>query len=127
MSERWREIGVTHWHLVVEDTALNGRDRYEQGWLARRARRSQSWTADPREAVAWIAEQRSAAISRSEHPERAAQRAGLGPADWRQRHDEMTLWLLLEGELAGGGVAISGTRSVEIFAVPMTDATCSRH
>lgn len=126
MSERWREVGVTHWHLVVEDTSLNSRERYEEGWLARRARRSQEWVADPHEAMAWLAEQRSAAISRSEYPARAARRAGLTPADWQPRH-ELSLWLLQLGELAGSAVAISGTRSVEIFAVPMTDATCSQH
>lgn len=124
---RWREVGVTHWHFVTEDVAIADRSRYDGERFYRLSVAATEYTADPREALTWIAERRAAVIGRAGESDLMARRAGLTAADWEQRH-QVTWWMLTHvGGLAGGGVAISNSRAVEIFAVPMTPRGCSRH
>lgn len=126
---RWRELGITHWHLVTDDTATNDKLRYTaERWHGLAGARYTHHTADPHEALAWLANERMTAIHRSSDPARTARTAGWDTErEWTARHD--TTWFMLThvGKPAGGGILVSDGRSVDVFAQPMTPATCHRH
>ncbi|MDQ4119228.1 MAG: hypothetical protein M3235_20045 [Actinomycetota bacterium] len=124
----WRLHGTTHWHVWAAEIGTTDRDRYDAERLRRLDARARAVT-DPREVLAWVVEQRLDALRQAPDAAAAARRAGWAtPEAWRER-TEVT-WELITGASlapAGGGVAISDGRSVDIFAVPMTARDCSRH
>jgi hypothetical protein len=125
---RWRELGVTHWHLTVDEVDVNDPSRYSrERWEQIVASGYAGTTDDPREALRWIDEQRRAAVRRAADPEWVARRAGLGTPEGRRLQSETT-WFMLTctATPAGGGIAVSDGRSVEIYANPMTARTCGR-
>lgn len=128
-SGRWREEGVTHWHLTLTEIGTNVRERYAMDRWQRIV--SQDWIGtetDPRAALVWVTEQRIRAIRGSADPDAFARRIG-----WNTREDVefqvVCSWESLTGPgrtPVGGGVAVRDGWSVEIYANPMTAAECSR-
>lgn len=128
-SGRWRELGITHWHLVVDEISTTDRIRYSaERWHGLAGARYSDHTADPVEALVWLANKRMEAVHRASNPEAVAQRAGWDtPEAWQERHDTTWYMLTSAGKPAGGGVSISDGRSVDIFAEPMTSRDCTKH
>jgi hypothetical protein len=126
-SGRWREQGVTHWHLTLTEIGTGDRERYSPERWARIVHREFIGTeSEPRAALAWITEQRARAISRSSDPGVFARRAGFGTREgWEfaagSSWDTLTRH---PNTPAGGGIAVRDGSSVEIFANPMTRDRC---
>jgi hypothetical protein len=127
---RWRELGITHWHLTVDEIGTGAGERYSrERWHGLVGARFVHTTADPREALHWITDQRIAALKRSPRPEDYAAQAGWGSEqEWLDRLSLTWFMLTHSPSPAGGGFAISDGRSVEIYANPMSAQDCSgRH
>lgn len=124
----WREYGVTHWHLTLDEIATTDKDRHDAERLREVTKRGRP-TADPHEALVWLCEQRIAALRRAPDPAAAARKVGWDSEHaWLER-TEIT-WTVLTGAgrtPAGGGIALSEGRSIDIFAVPQTARDCTRH
>ena len=125
---RWRELGITHWHLTVDEIGTGAAERYSlERWHGLIGARFVDTADDPGEALHWITDQRISALKRTSRPEAYAAQAGWG--NEQQWLDRLVLtWFMLTttSSPAGGGFAVSDGRSVEIYANPMTVQTCSR-
>lgn len=118
-SGGWRECGVTHWHLTVSECGTSDPHRYDRERWAAMGR--VGTLDDPREVLRWICERRIAALERAADPATAARQAGWStPEGWNQRAEVTWEVLTKSGSTpAGGGIAINGGRSVEIYAQPI--------
>lgn len=130
-TERWRELGVTHWHLIAEEVATADKQGFRfsrDRWNGLSNARYVGEASDPRDAWRWICERRIAALEATSDPAKFAARAGLGSeAAWVQRCS-VSWWMLTQAVgCAGGGLSISDGRSMDIFADPKTAADCTKH
>ena len=124
-SGRWRELGVTHWHLTVTEVETKSptrfsRERWEQientGYVGA--------VFDPAKALAWVTDQRRSVLARTSDPDATARKAGLTDLEIAAE----TTWLMLTRTTspAGGAISINESQSVEIYANPMTALACSK-
>lgn len=121
-SGRWREIGVTHWHLVVTTWAMADRERFsdERIKLARRLRPSQlgevfrGVARSPHEVTAWVMEQRVTGVEpwfvRS-------------PAQW-EAAEEIAFWFATRGQDCATVVRLGKERVAHVDAYAQTACGC---
>ncbi|GAA4861048.1 hypothetical protein GCM10023403_26760 [Pseudonocardia benzenivorans] len=127
-SGRWRELGVTHWHLTVGEVTTGDPARYRiERWRELVGARYEGTTDDPREALRWITDQRIDAVKRATHPDACLARAGWdSEARWLAALE--VTWMMLTRTLgpAGGGISVSDGRSIEIYADAMSPRSCGK-
>ncbi len=122
---RWRERGITHWHLRHEEWALGDPQRFDQHRCTESILDAHAVAYSPQEALDWLLNQYRTVV---EAPASSASRsAGLVTAeDWLER-EEVAFYLLMNGSIAGRGIVAATGRIVDNFAHPMTAAQCRRH
>jgi hypothetical protein len=121
-------LGITHSHPAADEIATGARERYiPERWHGLTGARYTSTTDDPLTAWRWITERRISALEATSDPAAWSTRAGMGSADDWGLRSEVTWWMLTHaGRPAGGGLAISDGRSVDIVAEPMTARSCEK-
>jgi hypothetical protein len=127
---QWREAGITHWHLTSHEHGTSRPERYEGEAVRARAAGGEP-ERDPHRALAWVYTEFLTGLHRSPTPELFAAQRG-----W---HDEAAFlgsvgnsWesMIVRAVLlipVGGGLAVRGGLSLDVFAEPMTSRTCARH
>lgn len=133
---RWRQRGITHWHLVCEEQpiTIGGRPngaRFDTDRIRGLvARSSNSVAFRPVDALRWLARQYVTAMAQSSDPARIARQRGYGSErDWLFALECM--WETLSGGSlitpAGGGMEVWPNHSLDVHAYPMTIARCRVH
>lgn len=79
---RWRDLGVTHWHLGTDDVNLSDTNfRFSaERWHGLSGARYATHADDPVVVWRWLVETRLAVVARAYDPAAAATQAGWG--DW---------------------------------------------
>lgn len=133
---RWRERGITHWHLVREEQPItvNGRPN-EARFVTERIRGLVARSANPvahrpQDALRWLADQYVTALGQSSDPAAVARQRGYGSErEWLFALECM--WETLSGGSlitpAGGGMEVWPNHSLDVHAYPMTVARCRVH
>lgn len=123
---RWREKGVTHWHLLYEEWQLaDNPTRFDNERVRAAVQRPTAVAFSVQEALDWLEKSMRDVVARSTNREHLLARAGLrSEDDWRSRA-ETTFFSLMHGHVAGGGLLISEGRTADSLAYPMTAAGCT--
>jgi len=136
---RWRERGITHWHLLKYEDAIflpNGKlneRRFRNADILPVVGSCQVVATNPREALTWLAREWTETMANpTQCPEavrRAAQRGWRTVADWHLQLESS--WDTLAGGSlltpAGGGMEIRQNWSLDLHCYPMTSSRCRRH
>ena len=124
---RWRDRGITHWHLRHEDWPIGDPQRLDHHRYTEAVLDAHAIAYNPHEALDWLLTRYRAALSAAAADSHAARAAGLVTTDdWRER-EEVSFYLLANGSIAGRGIAPSNGRIIDNFAHPMTAQRCRRH
>jgi hypothetical protein len=122
---RWRERGVTHWHLVRTDWDRSDRARFDGERIdAERRHPTHGIARSPHEVAAWIVAEKRRAAAEAGDPGAALARSGLcTAADWALR-EEMTFASAVRGADSLALQNMGGERIAHINAYAMTATTC---
>ena len=127
---RWREVGITHWHLWQHEDNTYNPQRYEKEIVAGHIARGEP-CHDPREALRWIYLCHLAALISGPDPARYAHRKGWhDAAAFRFAIANSWEYMTAKPDLMtpiGGGLEVRAGRSLSVYAEPMTKARCLRH
>jgi hypothetical protein len=127
---RWRDRGVTHWHLCQSEDDVNDTRRFSASYSAGQVHRGQS-AHDPHEALLWVYAQKIKGLRGGSHPVRYAEQRGWRSVDDLHRSIDVSWDFMTDrcGLLTpiGGGVEVRAGRSLDIYAYPMTVDSCERH
>lgn len=125
-SGRWRELGVTHWHLNMEEWRISDSARFSNDEMAVAARRKpvEGVAFTPAEVADWHVAARRKLIDQHNLSEAQLRASGLLTVeDWRSR-EETLFWMALHGKDVYGGLAISEARIVHLSASAMKSTSC---
>lgn len=137
-SGRWREVGISHWHLLREEAPITRRgraneERFDTARIAAAVRSCRKVSTDPHDVITWIWRQKIDGVLSGANPARYAAQAG-----WHAEKDLLfaieVCWEFLTERLSakhlgpsGGGVEIRPNLSLDVHAYPQTAETCRRH
>lgn len=123
---RWRERGVSHWHLISEEWQLSdNRDRFDTARVRAASLRRDEAAFTPQQALDWLDKTARDTVARSSNPQYLLQRALLlTEHDWWLRAETM-FHSLMHGHPAGAGLLIAPGRTADAMAYPMTDRDCA--
>ena len=126
---RWRELGVTHWHMGSDDVNLSDTNfRFSaERWHGLAGARFTAQSADPVEVWRWLVEARLATLQRAGDPAAAARQAGWGSRELWLSACEHAWWMVTHLGYSSKSVLVSSGRGCDVFAEGMTPRTCSRH
>jgi hypothetical protein len=129
-SGRWRELGITHWHLWSHDSAVTNTDRFTKDIVAARILNGEP-ESDPRAALEWVLTQQIQGMIRGPRPQQCAwHRRWRDEASFRESiefsWDLMTHRPHLLTPI-GGGLAVRVGWSLDVYAEPMNRGRCLRH
>lgn len=129
-SGRWRDSGITHWHLWSRDERITSPHRFDRDVIAELAARGKP-EFDPKAALRWVYRQHLEALTSSADPVAVAtQRGWHTEADVRR--SIAVAWELMTDRCRlrtpiGGGLEARKGRSLAVYADPQTADTCHRH
>lgn len=124
---RWREKGVTHWHLVYEEWQLkDNSERFNNDRVRTAMLRRDEVAYSPQDALDWLDKSARGVVERSPNQRNLLDRAMLlTEHDWWVRA-ETSFFNLMHGHAAGGGLMVAEGRSADSMAYPMTAGLCTR-
>lgn len=123
---RWREKGITHWHLVYEEWQLkDNAERFNNERARAASLRRDEVAFSPQEALDWLEKSARGVAERSPNRQVLLDRAMLHTEnDWWVRA-ETAFFNLMHGHSAGGGLLIAEGRAADSMAYAMTDRECT--
>lgn len=126
-TERWRDVGVTHWHLIeprewsVHDTTRFDTERMR----AERVRSSAGVARTPAEVVQWLGETLDKLVAEFGLDEAMLRQSGLDTPEKRALVDEVRRDMADNGRDVCSMLAIRGGRICHYSAYAMTERDCS--
>jgi hypothetical protein len=126
-SGRWREVGVTHWHLIEpREWAISDSARFStEDMRASRVRSSAGVARDPHEVVAWLTATLDKLISEHGLTEEILQQSGILTPEGRRSKDETAFWMASRGMDVCAMQALKGGRISHYSAYAMTAQECT--
>lgn len=123
-QDQWQRAGI-HWHLYEEEHHPESKERFVGLSTSRLERREKAVGYSPDEVVEWMAEREREYWEHVPEQVRAGQLYNdPGIADWLAHSRLRTL---RAGKGVGGGVLVSPSRIVDLWAVELPVADCPRH
>lgn len=127
-SGRWRELGVTHWHLSRLDSRRSDKDRWgEERVRLARTRPSHGVAHDPGEVADWLREEAVRAIKEGPAGEDMLRASGRLDEESERIRYEMRFWSAMSGRDCYAMAGTSSQRVVDLVAFAMTVRDCTRH
>ncbi len=126
-SGRWREVGVTHWHLIEpREWATSDSTRFStEDMRASRVRSSAGVARDPHEVAAWLSATLDKIISEHGLTEEILQQSGILTPQGRRSKDETAFWMASRGMDVCAMQALKGGRISQYTAYAMTAQECT--
>lgn len=125
-SGRWRELGVTHWHLNMEEWRISDTARFsnDEQAVARRRRAAEGVAHSPAEVAEWGVAIRRKLIEQHRLGETALRSSGLAtPQDWVSK-EETLFFMAMHGQDVYGMLAISEGRVQHLYASAVKSTSC---
>jgi hypothetical protein len=126
-SGRWREVGVTHWHLIEpREWAISDSARFStEDMRASRVRSSGGVARDPHEVVAWLTATLDRIISEHGLTAEVLHQSGILAPEGRRSKDETAFWMASRGMDVCAMQALKSGRILHYSVYAMTAQECT--
>ena len=129
MTERWREVGVTHWHLIEpREWNIDDKTRHDQQRVrAERVRSSAGVARSPQEVVKWMEATATKLFERHRLTQAQLRSSGIATVVDRRMREQTRLTMATLGLDVCALLAVGSTRIVHYNAYAMTANDCTAH
>ncbi|MGH3587475.1 MAG: hypothetical protein ACRDQ0_14240 [Pseudonocardia sp.] len=126
-SGRWRDVGVTHWHLIPpREWAVSDSARFStENARTERVRSSAGVARSPHEVLDWLQSTLDTLISEHGHDDAMLRSSGILTEEDRRSKAENQFWMAMFGKDVCCMLALRGGRISHYTAYAMTERECS--
>lgn len=126
--ERWRQIGVTHWHLIPpHEWAISDSARFSTENMRAERARSAGASRSPQETVAWLDGTLQRLIGQHRHDEAMLRSSGILTEADRLSVTQTRFFMATRGLDVCAMLALRGGRIAHYSAYAMTELECTAH